>query len=221
MCGRFTMTASREALTELFPLFDLPAEVAPRYNVAPSQGVLAARVAPGTDKSEIVTLKWGLVPFWADGPAIGNRMINARAETAPDKPAFRAAFRQRHCLILADGFYEWRPAGKHKQPYLFRLRDGRAFAFAGLWERWARDDEVVESCTILTTAANDLVRPVHERMPVIVAPADCDAWLDPKSARGRELLRPYPAEAMTALPVGTRVNNPKFDDAGCVAALVV
>lgn len=215
------MTASREALTELFPLFDLPAEVAPRYNVAPTQGVLAARVTPGDGKSEIVTLKWGLVPFWADGPAIGNRMINARAETAPNKPAFRAAFRQRHCLILADGFYEWKPAGKHKQPYLFRLRDGGPFAFAGLWERWARDDEVVESCTILTTAANDLVRPVHERMPVIVAPADFDAWLDSKSPRGREVLRPYPAEAMTALPVGTRVNNARFDDAGCVAPLAV
>src|SRR5207245_756915 len=155
--------------------------------------------APGKDQPELANLRWGLVPSWADDPDIGYRMINARAETVADKPAFRAAFRQRRCLLLADGFYEWKPVGKHKQPYHFRLRDGKPFAFAGLWEHWEGDDKRIESFTILTTTANEVVKPVHERMPVLLAPKDFERWLDPKKAGGPallELLRPYPPELM-------------------------
>src|SRR5262245_7474343 len=179
MCGRFTLTAPRQALKNLFPLFDFP-EVPPNYNVAPTQAVLAVRVPHGQDKPAPALLKWGLVPGWADDPAIGNRMINARAETAADKPSFRAAFRKRRCLVLADGFYEWQKVGGKKQPYLIRLRGGEPFAFAGLWEHWERDGRAVESCTILTTDANGLVKPLHDRMPVILAPQDFALWLDPK-----------------------------------------
>ncbi len=221
MCGRFTLTASREVLTELFPLFDLP-DVPPNYNVAPTQTVLAVRVPAGHDKPQPALLKWGLVPGWADDPAMGNRMINARSETAAEKPAFRSAFRRRRCLVLADGFYEWQKVGGKKQPYLFRLRGGAPFAFAGLWEHWERDGRAVDSCTILTTDANDLVRPLHERMPVILSPRDFELWLDPKVQKGPELqalLRPYAAEEMAAYPVGLRVNNPRHNDADCVTPL--
>jgi putative SOS response-associated peptidase YedK len=223
MCGRFTLTDPREALASLFPLLDLP-DVTPNYNVAPTQAVLAVRVPAGRDKPEPAALKWGLVPSWADDPAIGNRLINARAETVAEKPAFRSAFRQRRCLVLADGFYEWQKVGRTKQPYRFRLRDGAPFAFAGLWEHWERDGRALDSCTVLTTEANALVKPLHERMPVILAPADFDRWLDPKAAKGPELqalLRPYPAEAMAAYPVDPRVNNARHNDAECVAPLAV
>jgi putative SOS response-associated peptidase YedK len=223
MCGRFTLTASRETLTTLFPLFDIP-DVPPSYNVAPTQTVLAVRVPAGQDKPELVALKWGLVPSWSDDPALGNRLINARSETAADKPAFRSAFRQRRCLVLADGFYEWQKQDGKKQPYLFRLRGGGPFAFAGLCEHWQRDERSIDSCTILTTQANGLVKPLHERMPVILSPRDYDLWLDPKVQKGADLqalLRPYAAEEMTALPVSLRVNNPRHNDPACVAPLAV
>jgi putative SOS response-associated peptidase YedK len=223
MCGRFTLTAPRKALTKLFPRFDLP-DLFPNYNVAPTQAVLAVRVPHGEDEPAPALLKWGLVPGWADDPAIGNRMINARAETAAEKPSFRSAFRKRRCLILADGFFEWGKAGGKKQPYLFRLAGGEPFAFAGLWEHWERDGKVIDSCTILTTEPNELVKPLHDRMPAILSPSDFGLWLDPKVEKGAELhvlLRPYPAEAMTAYPVSLRVNSPKNNDAGCVAPLAV
>src|SRR5262245_45113900 len=203
MCGRFVLTAPREAVKAFLPLFDLP-DVAPNYNVAPTQTVLAVRVPTGGAEPAAALLKWGLVPSWADDPAIGYRMINARSETVAEKPAFRSAFSQRRCLILADGFFEWAKLGKRKQPYLFRLQSGRLFAFAGLWEHWQRDGRALDSCTILTTEPNDLVKPLHDRMPVILAPADFGLWLDPKAAKGEDLqalLRPYRAEAMTAYPV--------------------
>ena len=161
-------------------------------------------------------LHWGLVPSWADDPKIGNRMINARAETAADKPSFRTAMRRRRCLIVADGFYEWQTIGKRRQPMYIHMRDGRPFAFAGLWESWeGADHSALESCTILTTSANDLVRPIHDRMPVIIAPADYARWLDPAVQQAEPilpLLRPYPAEEMEAYAVSTRVNSPARDD---------
>jgi putative SOS response-associated peptidase YedK len=160
-----------------------------------------------------------LVPPWAADLAIGNRLINARAETAAGKPAFRASFRRRRCLISASGFYEWARAGKQKQPYLFALRGRRPFAFAGLWEGWGQGGEEVLSCAILTTDANDVLRPVLHRIPVIV-PADAyGRWLDPAvqdPAAIADLLCPYPAGGMTSFPVSTRVNNPRFDDPGCI-----
>src|SRR5262249_33099246 len=180
MCGRFTQTAaSKETLADLFNLSDPPG-LLPLFNIAPTQPVAAVRVVPGGQQQELVALRWGLVPSWSDDLKIGYKMINARAETAATKPSFRSAFRSRRCLIASDGYFEWQKQDGKKQPFYFRMKDGRLFAFAGLWERWqGPEGEPVESCTILTTEANALARPVHDRMPVIVDPADFGQWLDP------------------------------------------
>src|SRR4051794_17635833 len=222
MCGRYTLLASPEELRELFGLDEVP-DLAPRYNIAPSQQVAAVRRVAGQERRELVPLRWGLIPPWADDPAIGNRLINARAKAVADKPSFRSALRCRRCLVLADGLFEWQSLQGKKQPYYFRLRDGRPFAVAGLWERWSRGGHgAVESCTLITTEANDLVRPLHERMPVILPPDGYEVWLDPAVQRPGQLqplLRPYRAEEMTAYPVSVRVNSPRNDDAGCVEAV--
>jgi putative SOS response-associated peptidase YedK len=246
MCGRFTLTAPRRALKDVFPLFDVP-DLPPRYNVAPSQPILALRCSAESG-NEAVWLRWGLIPHWADDPAAGNRLINARCESAAQKPAFRSSFRRRRCLVPADGFFEWRKAnvesaetvrqgtlfgdenipqrrripgrGVTKQPYYIRLRDGRPFAFAGLWESWAKQGERIESCTILTTDANDLVRPLHDRMPVILRPEHYALWLDPANDNVdslQPLLAPYPADQMMTYPVSTHINDPKHDDVSCIA----
>jgi putative SOS response-associated peptidase YedK len=223
MCGRFTLTATPDALQQLFPLFegiDLP----PQYNVAPSQNVLAVRLRPDSGQPEAVRLRWGLVPSWADDVKIGYRLINARMETVRSKPAFRAAFKQRHCLVLADGFYEWQKSGSKKQPYHIRRRDGRPFAFAGLWERWHKDEEAIESCTILTTAANATVRPVHDRMPFILDQRDHEVWLDAGAAQASsvlDVLRPCPAEVLTAVAVSAYVNSPRNNDPECLTPVHV
>jgi putative SOS response-associated peptidase YedK len=214
VCGRFTLTAPA-ALADHFGLANLSC-LKPRYNVAPTQPIAALRVGGGV--RALALLRWGLVPPWAADLRDAARLINARAETVADKPAFRAAYRQRRCLVLADGFYEWQPLGKRRQPFHFRRRDGQPFAFAGLWERWQPlVGEPVETCAILTTTANPLVRPVHERMPVILAAADHDEWLDPARADPRHLLTPYPAEEMTAVAVSPWVGNPRNDDLRCLA----
>jgi len=213
MCGRFGLfTPESELARELAAEVRAP-DPGPRFNIAPTQEVLACR-ATAPDQRELVALRWGLVPFWSDGPDSAYRMINARAETAADKPAFRAAFRRRRCLIPADGFYEWqsRGPGQPKQPYWFTLAGGGPMAFAGLWEHW-EDGEggVVESCTILVGPPNERIRPVHDRMPIILPPRDWSLWLDPgvsDPAVLRPLLAPFPAEAMAAAPVSRRVNNP-------------
>jgi putative SOS response-associated peptidase YedK len=219
MCGRFTLTATPEALNQLFPsLFD-GVDIVPQYNVAPSQQVLVVRLRPGSDEPEAVRLRWGLVPSWADDLKIGYRLINARVETVRDKPAFRSAYKYRHCLVLADGFYEWQKRPHDKQPYHLRLRSGRPFAFAGLWECWRHESQTVESCTILTTQANDLTREVHDRMPVILGPEHYQHWLDAtvSGTNGASAyLGPYPAGEMEAVAVGTRVNSPKNNDAACL-----
>jgi putative SOS response-associated peptidase YedK len=218
MCGRFTLTATVPAVENLFPLFDVP-ELEPRYNIAPTQPVLGVRAGTAS-QPELVRLRWGLIPSWADDPKIGYRLINARAETAAEKPAFRAAFRQRRCLVLADGFYEWQKTGGRKQPYYFRLKDGGPFAFAALWEHWEKAGTPVESCTLLTTDANDVLRPVHNRMPVILPAAAYERWLDPNGkdvAALKALLGPYPPEEMTGYPVTDHVNNPRHEDPGCIA----
>ncbi len=220
MCGRFTLRAPGGVVAERFAVFDVPPFTA-RYNIAPSQPVAVVRLAPGEHKPrrESVWLRWGLIPAWAKDPAIGNRLINARAETAAEKPAFRAALRQRRCLLPADGFYEWRRTDKGKQPYFVRMRDDRVFAFAGLWESWQRPDHSsIESCTLLTTGPNDLIRPIHTRMPVILGPDAYEPWLDPAEQRESlsALLVPYPPDAMTAEPVDTWVNNPANDGPKCI-----
>src|SRR3954467_4753406 len=219
MCGRYTVR-SIQPIAELFGIA-LPPEFQPRFNIAPTQDVPVVRAAEGGGRRADL-LHWGLVPGWAADPSVGNRMINARAETAAERPAFREAMRQRRCLAPADGFYEWKvsPGEKRKQPHLIRMKGDRPFALGGLWEHWDRDGHDLNSFTILTTSPNELVADIHDRMPVIVAPADFDRWLDPAvTADGvKDLLRPYPASEMRSGPVSTRVNNARVDDATCAEA---
>lgn len=214
VCGRYARFTPAEIYARLFDAEGgQGVALGPRYNVAPSQRVLAARSGPA-GKRELVSLHWGLIPFWAKDPKTGYSTINARAETVAIKPAFRQPFRKRRCLIAADGFYEWKRTEGRKQPYYIRLRDGEPFAFAGLWEHWEREAEVIESCTIIVTQANSLVATIHDRMPVILAKADYDTWLNPRLEDSRTLnplLRPYPADNMIASPVGFAVNNPRND----------
>lgn len=208
MCGRYTLTSGGEAVAQQFQLAETP-QLAPRYNIAPTQPVAVVRGPAGG--RELALLRWGLIPSWAKDLSVGARMINARAETAADKPAFRSAMRQRRCLILADGFYEWQALPGGKQPFYFQLAERGPFALAGLWEQWRGPDGApVQSCTILTTEANDLLRPLHDRMPVILRPADYHTWLDPKlqdPGALQALLAAYPAELMTARPVSKAVNK--------------
>lgn len=214
MCGRFTLTVSSQVLAEHFNLEAVP-PLEPRFNIAPTQAVAVVWVRPARMMRELAILQWGLIPSWAEDPAIGSRLINARAETVGEKPAFRTAFRYRRCLMLADGFYEWKGKGKARQPYYFRLKEGEPFAFAALWEHWmGADGSDIETCSLITTQANSEVSSIHERMPVILHPAHYDLWLDPKiqdTGRLAGLLRPYAAEAMECYPVSPRVNSP-FDD---------
>ncbi|HEX8199940.1 MAG TPA: SOS response-associated peptidase, partial [Isosphaeraceae bacterium] len=210
MCGRYTLRAPNREVAAAFDLPEVP-EIPARYNIAPTQPVPAVRTTPDGIGRELVSLRWGLIPSWADDPAIGNRMINARAETVASKPAYRRPFRTRRCLIVGDGFYEWRQHDGRKQPYYIRRKDDRPFAFAGLWDQWGRDAEVVRSCTIITTEANELMAPIHDRMPVIVPPAAYGLWLDPAVLDPgplREVLRPYPPGELEAFPVSTFVNRP-------------
>jgi putative SOS response-associated peptidase YedK len=190
----------------------------PRYNIAPSQEALVVAVGARADERLARMMRWGLVPPWAADASIGHRLINARGETAASKPAFRAAMRSRRCLVPADGFYEWLKRGRGRMPHLFHMRDGRPFAFAGLWERWKPPGgDALESFTILTTDANELVRPVHDRMPVIVPAADYARWLDPDADAERvaDVMMPFPAEAMTCRPVSTVVNSPQSEGPRC------
>lgn len=212
MCGRYARFTPAELYAQLFAAEAL-ATLEPRYNVAPSQPVLAARASAG-GKRELVTLQWGLIPFWAKEPKTGYSTINARAETVATKPAFRQPFRKRRCLIAADGFYEWKRTEGRKQPYYIQLHQGEPFAFAGLWDRWEREGKSIESCTIIVTQANSLVATIHDRMPVILAKEDYATWLDSQVEDPgvlSPLLRPYPAEAMIAAAVGLAVNNPRND----------
>ena len=216
MCGRFTLALSPEEIARLLAMeaaLDADLGLQPRWNVAPGQELTAAVQETPQGPRETRLLRWGLVPAWSKAPLSGSRMINARSETVHAKPAFRRAFQARRCLVPADGFYEWKREGSRKQPWLFRLRDEPGFAMAGLWERWCGPaGEVLDTCTLLTTVANALMAPIHDRMPVILRPDDFTAWLTAPPADAdalHALLRPYPAEAMTAWPVSARVNAPR------------
>jgi putative SOS response-associated peptidase YedK len=220
MCGRFTLRTPASAIAEQFSLLEVP-DLQPRFNIAPSQPVPVVRSDPQqVAQRQLVFLHWGLVPSWADDPKIGNRMINARAETVAEKPSYRTALRRRRCLIVADGFYEWKTVAKRRQPMHIQFRDGRPFGIAGLWESGeGADHSALESCTILTTEANELVRPIHDRMPVIIQPADYARWLDPAEQKAEAvlpLLRPYAASEMEAYAVNPRVNSPARDDEACL-----
>lgn len=224
MCGRYTLKTIPEVLQEQFQLAEAPA-IKSRYNIAPSQLVACVRMKPETRKREGVVLRWGLVPSWAKDPAAGMKMINARVETVAEKPAFRKPFRRQRCLVLADGFYEWQRLGRIKQPYYIRMTDERPFAFAGLWDHWVGKDGVaIESCALLTTDANEVMTPIHNRMPVILQQNDYDQWLDPEIQNTdllKTLLKSYPSEEMEAIPIGMKVNNPHNDDIGCIEAVEI
>ena len=203
MCGRFILLTDLSVLAEAFGIEEVSADYRPAANICPGQRV-AAIVLAGSKR--LVALRWGLIPSWARDPAIGNRMFNARAETLQDKPSFREAFQRRRCLIPADGFYEWQKGENRKRPLYFSLKSGRPFAMAGLYETWVSPaQERIHTCTIVTTAANDLIQPVHDRMPVILAKDRETAWLDPQKNRPVELaplLKPYPGREMAVAQVG-------------------
>jgi putative SOS response-associated peptidase YedK len=214
MCGRFTLTADPNDLREAFPWVNIPESIGARYNIAPSQPVA---VIPNEGKNQLDFFVWGLIPSWAKDPAIGNRMINARAETLSEKPSFRTAFRRRRCLIPASGFFEWKqePGRKSKTPMYIRLKSEKPFALAGLWERWdAPDGSIVFSCAIVTTQPNELMQVIHNRMPVILPPQAYSLWVNPAEpplSKLTELLLPYPSSEMIAYPVSTMVNSPAND----------
>jgi len=218
MCGRFTLIAPKSMLEELFSLTIMD-ELHPRFNIAPSQPVAAVRVLENGAR-ELVLFRWGLTPSWSKDPSIGTQMINARSETAAEKPSFRAAMKRRRCLIPTSGFYEWAKTGAVKQPFFIHMKDQRPFALAGLWEQWCSEDgSELETCAILTTSPNKSVSEIHPRMPAIIAPKDYDAWMDPANENPRTLdylLHPYPASEMETYPVSRHVNNPRNDDPACI-----
>lgn len=217
MCGRFTLVSPFVTVTERFHA-SAPQGFRPRYNISPGQDVVCV-IRDG--KNRIEPLRWGLIPFWAKDPAIGNRLINARAETLAEKRSFRNALAKHRCLVVADGFYEWRLSGKRKVPVYVFLKSRKIFGFAGLYEDWkATDGEQIRTCTIITTGANDLVRPIHDRMPVILPEGVEDLWLDPGEERCERLLsflKPYSADEMTAHDVKSAVSNTRHDAPDCIA----
>jgi putative SOS response-associated peptidase YedK len=220
MCGRFTLSANKQRLQETFPMFDLM-EIPSRYNIAPRQQVLAVR-QENAERPKGSMLRWGLLPSWAKEKKVPASLINARSDSVADKPSFRTAFKHRRCLILADGFYEWTKGPLPKQPFHIRRKDAGPFAFAGLWERSAGEEPSIESCTIITTDSNDVVRPFHDRMPVILDAKEYARWLDRSfSDPGvlQEMLRPYPSDLMTTVPVSIFVNNSRNEGAECLAAV--
>jgi putative SOS response-associated peptidase YedK len=218
MCGRYTL---RSRLNELLQFYAIESQLRwePRFNIAPSQSIPVIRNDPGSDKRALATLRWGLIPSWANGLRIGRHSINARAETIAHKPSFQQALESRRCLVPADGFYEWKKSGKNKQPYFIQMADQRPFVFAGLWERWTKSLPAVESCTIITTPANALLAGIHDRMPAILSEAAAMLWLD-RNVEDADVLAsflvPYPADAMVAYPVSTLVNAPQHDSTDCI-----
>ncbi len=220
MCGRFTLTVDPAQLEDMFPWVTIAQQMTPRYNISPSQPIA---VIPNISDFCLDLFQWGLIPSWAKDSTIGNRLINARAETLSDKPSFRSALKKRRCLILADGFYEWMSSSEEKSkiPYYIHLSSGDVFAFAGLWDTWAAPNGTkIKSCTIITTQPNSLIAPIHNRMPVMVPQEAYSQWIEPGEVNPtniNELLAPYPANQMEAYPVSRAVNDPKNDSPSLIA----
>jgi putative SOS response-associated peptidase YedK len=214
MCGRYTLTADIQTIAESFGV-EPRLDASPRYNIAPTQEIVA--ILKESETAHLALLRWGLIPAWAKDEAIGSRMINARAETLAEKPSFKNLLRTRRCLIVADGFYEWKAEGKSKTPMYITLEDNRPFAFAGLWDLWKNPDgRQVQSCTIITTEPNELMASIHTRMPVILRPGAYTDWLNPQLHDTNVLthcLKPYPTELMKVRPVSKLVNNPRNETA--------
>jgi putative SOS response-associated peptidase YedK len=214
MCGRFTLTVDPAELREVFGEYSFPEQFVPRYNIAPTQPVLAI---PNDASSRADFFLWGLIPSWSKDPSIGSKLINARGETVAEKPSFRGGFKYKRCLIPVDGFYEWKgqPGTKIKTPYFIHLKDRKPFAFAGLWDEWqSPQGGELRTCTIITTEPNDLMKTLHNRMPVILDRRDYAEWLDPAPRTPASLLhliKPFPADAMAAYAVSTLVNRPGND----------
>lgn len=225
MCGRYTSTNSLDEIVRHFLIQDVRPDVVeayrPSYNIAPTQQVLVIGLRQGQRAAAMH--RWGLIPRWAKDASIGTKMINARAETVHERPAFRLPFRQRRCLIPADSLYEWKRDEGRKQPYRILMRDESLFAFAGLWEEWrAPNGTLVRSCTIITTEPNELIAPLHNRMPVILPPEAYDTWLEPRTEVDQllALLKPYPARQMKMYPVSSRVNSPTNNDPSVILPLI-
>jgi putative SOS response-associated peptidase YedK len=224
MCGRFTQTSSSSEIAKAFDLAQVP-PLEPKYNIAPTQQVAAIiRSNPDSDR-EFKELRWGLIPHWAKDQSIGNKLINARAETVAEKPSFRSAFRHSRCLIIADGFYEWKRLEDGKQPFYIQRQDSLPFAFAGLWTTWQpQGGETMNTCTIITTEANEIMQPIHDRMPVILESIDYDLWLDPSVQKPellQPLLQPYNSDKLKTYPVSTKVNNPRHDNSECLKLIEI
>ncbi|MED4256636.1 SOS response-associated peptidase [Priestia megaterium] len=221
MCGRFSLATDIYVLQEQFNFeFNDKVTINPRFNVAPSQQILT--IGSNGGKRIGSTMKWGLVPSWSNDSKIGYKMINARAEGIDQKPSFKTPFKSKRCLIVSDGFYEWKKEGKNKQPFRFVMEDGRPFAFAGLWDEWDKNGEPLYSCTIITTTPNEITQEVHNRMPVILEEDSYDLWMDPKMNNTeylKSLLIPFPAKKMKSYPISTIVNSPKNDVAECLAPI--
>ena len=218
MCGRYALTSPPDVIAERFGLAWAP-DITPHYNIAPAQMIPVVRNAE--EGRELAMLKWGLIPSWAKDASIGTRLINARGATLGDKPAFRDAYRHRHCLVPADAFYEWKQISGRKQPYCIRMRDQTVFGMAGLWERWKDPDgQVVETCTIVTVDANALVGELHDRMPLILAPGDYDAWLSTET-KEVALPRAVPVEDMLYYPVSPMVGNVRNDVPACLIPIAL
>lgn len=222
MCGRFTLRAQINQVLSELGITSPPPPWTPRFNIAPTQRVMAVRAVSGSPTPEATLFRWGLIPSWAKDTKIGASLINARSETVAEKPSFRTAFKKRRCLVLADGFYEWKKNGKEKQPYFIHRADGQPLLFAGLWDRWTQGEEPIESCTIITTTPNELMEPLHDRMPVILTLEESRFWLDDEvesPAPLQQLLDPYPADEMEAYPVASMVGSVKNDSPECVLPL--
>jgi putative SOS response-associated peptidase YedK len=222
MCGRATLSTPPEDLAEVFGLDEVPL-LTPHYNLAPSQDMAVIRTLPGRTGRRIELLRWGLVPWWADDPKIGNRMINARGDTVLEARAFREAVRQRRCLVVVDGFFEWKKEGRRRHPYLVRRADGRPFALAGLWDKWRpkgapRETPRLETCTIVTVDPQAEIAPLHDRMPLVLPEAEWEAWLNPARTDPQEIA-PLLARhdvPLLVFPVSERVNSPANDDPSCI-----